>query len=155
VHIEEALEFVRTNHRCVIATARKDGSTQMSPVVAAVDDDGSVVVSSRETAMKTSHVRRTGRSALCVFTEGFFGRWVQVEGPTEVVSLPEAMEGLISYYRQISGEHPNWDEYRAAMRSEQRVLLRMTVERAGPDRSGWTTERDTHCERFTRYFSFV
>ena len=71
-----------------------------------------------------------------MFTDNFYGNSVQVEGPVEVVSLPDAMEGLVAYYRQISGEHPDWDEYRSAMAQEQRVLLRITVERAGPDRAG-------------------
>lgn len=136
VRAEEALDFLRAHPRCVIATTRADNSTQMSPVVAAVDDDGTVMISTRETAMKTAHVRRTGTCALCVLDDAFFGKWVQVEGPTTVTSLPDAMEGLVSYYRRISGEHPDWDEYRSAMAAERRVLLRMTVERAGPDRSG-------------------
>ena len=84
----------------------------------------------------TKNLRRRPRGTLLVFTDAFYGAWVQVEGPVEVVSLPEAMEPLVSYYRAVAGEHPNWDEYRAAMRDERRVLLRMRVERAGPDRSG-------------------
>jgi PPOX class probable F420-dependent enzyme len=120
----------------VLATTRADGGPQLSPVAAGVDDDGKVVVSTRETAVKTANLRGRPRAALVVFTDSFFGEWVQVEGPVEIVSLPDAMEGLVAYYRQIGGEHPDWDEYRAAMQAERRVLLRMTVERAGPNRSG-------------------
>jgi PPOX class probable F420-dependent enzyme len=132
----EALTFVRANHHAVLATTRIDGKVQMSPVVAAVDDDGRVIVSTRETALKTAHIRRTGRGALLILPDGFFGDWVQVEGPVEIAVLPEAMAGLETYYRQVSGEHPDWNEYRDAMRRERRVLLQMTVERAGPNRSG-------------------
>jgi PPOX class probable F420-dependent enzyme len=134
--IDEATRFIAANHHAVLATTRSDGKIQLSPVTAGVDDGGHVVVSSRETAMKTLNVRRTPYASLCVFTEQFFGDWVQVEGDVEVVPLPEAMEGLVGYYRRISGEHPNWDEYRAAMRRDRRVLLQITVRRAGPNRSG-------------------
>ena len=130
-----ALDFIAHNHRAVLATSRADGNPQLSLVAAAVDDD-TVVVSTRETAIKTKNLRRRPRASLIVFTDNFYGNSVQVEGPVEVVSLPEAMEGLVAYYRQISGEHPDWDEYRAAMEHERRVLLRITVERAGPDRAG-------------------
>ena len=73
---------------------------------------------------------------LCVVNDGFFGEWIQVEGRAEIVSLPEAMDGLIEYYRRISGEHPDWDDYRAAMERDRRVLVRVTIERAGPDVAG-------------------
>jgi len=133
---EEALEFVRHHHRAVMATTRADGQPQLSPVAAGVDATGSVVVSTREAAAKTKNLRRRPRASLAVLSDGFFGEWVQVEGPVEIISLPEAMEGLVDYYRELSGEHPDWDEYRAAMESERRVLLRLTVERAGPTVSG-------------------
>ena len=108
----------------------------MSPVATTPDSDGHLVVSSRETARKTLNLRRRPNGWLCIFEDRFFGRWMQAEGPVEIVSLPEAMEGLVDYYRNISGEHPDWDEYRDAMRSERRVLLRMTPERVGPTQSG-------------------
>jgi PPOX class probable F420-dependent enzyme len=108
----------------------------MSPIACNVDADGRIVVSTRETAMKTQHLRRDPNVALCVLSEGFFGDWIQVEGTAEVVSLPDAMEPLVDYYRTTSGEHPDWDDYRAAMVRDQRVIVRITPERAGPDRSG-------------------
>jgi PPOX class probable F420-dependent enzyme len=119
-----------------MATSRADGTTQMAPVTVGVDDEGRVLVSSRDTAYKVRHVRSLPYAAICAFTDQFFGDWVQVEGPVEVVSLPDAMEPLVEYYRNIRGEHPDWDDYRAAMQRDRRVLLRMTVERAGPDVSG-------------------
>ncbi len=111
--VREAIEFVRSNHRSVLATERADGAVQMSPVVAAVDDDERIVVSTRETARKTAHVRRTGRAALLVLEDSFFGPWVQIEGPVEIVGLPQAMPGRENYYRQIRGEHPDWDDYQS------------------------------------------
>jgi PPOX class probable F420-dependent enzyme len=131
-----ALDFIREHHHAVMLTHRRDGSAQMSPIACNVDADGLIVVSTRETAMKTTHLRRDPSVALCVLSDGFFGDWIQVEGTAEVVSLPEAMEPLVEYYRTTSGEHPDWDDYRAAMVRDQRVIVRITPERAGPDRAG-------------------
>ncbi len=133
---DEARDVVREQHRAVLATLRGDGTPQMSPVLVAVDDEGRVLVSTRETALKVRNLRRDPRSWLCVLPDGFFGRWVQIEGRTEIVSLPAAMNGLVDYYRRVSGEHDDWDDYRAAMEREQRVLLRIELTRAGPDRAG-------------------
>lgn len=134
--IAAALQFLRQHHRAVLVTTRSDGRPQASPVMVGVDGGGRAVVSTRETAMKTAHVRARPYAALCVMSEEFFGRWVQVEGPADIVSLPEAMDGLVELYRDAAGEHEDWDDYRAAMERERRVLLRVTVERAGPDRAG-------------------
>jgi PPOX class probable F420-dependent enzyme len=134
--LDEAREVVREQHRAVLATMRADGSPQMSPVLVALDDEGRVLVSTRETALKVRNLRRDPRSWLCVLPDGFFGRWVQLEGHTEIVSLPAAMDGLVDYYRRVSGEHENWDDYCEAMRRERRVLLRVELVRAGPDRAG-------------------
>jgi PPOX class probable F420-dependent enzyme len=135
---EEAVEVIRHQHHAVMATTRSsDGGVQLSPVAVVVDDDGTLVVSSREPAMKVRNLRRTPYSAVCVFPDTFFGgQWVQVEGPTRIEPMPDALEGLVKYYRNLVGEHPDWDEYRAAMVTEQRVLLRITVERAGPTTLG-------------------
>jgi PPOX class probable F420-dependent enzyme len=136
VDLDTAREFIRQHHRAIIATARRDGTPQMTPVAAGVLDDGTVVVSSRETAMKTKNLRRDPRAWLCVVSDGWYGDFVQVEARVSVVSLPEAMDGLVDYYRQVAGEHPHWDEYRQAMIDEQRVLIRLELTRAGPDRAG-------------------
>lgn len=133
---DEAREFIAAHHRAVLATTRADGRPQLSPVTCTVDDDGRVLISTRETAVKTKNLRRNPYASLCVFTDGFFGAWVQVEGTAEIVSLPDAMELLVDYYRRISGEHPDWADYRAAMVRDRRVMVRVTIERAGPDVSG-------------------
>ncbi len=134
--VDRAREFLRDNHRVVLATRRADGSPQLSPVVAAIDGEGRVAISSRETALKTKNLRRDPRASVCALNDGFFGAWLQVDGTVDVVPLPDAMDGLVAVYRAISGEHPDWDEFRAAMTEQRRVLLRMTIERVGPDRSG-------------------
>jgi PPOX class probable F420-dependent enzyme len=134
--VDRARAFIRENHRAVMATRRADGDPQLSPIMCAVDADGRVTISTREAAMKVKNLRRDPRVSLCVLNDGFFGDWVQVDGTAEVVSLPEAMELLVDYYRSVGGEHPDWDEYRAAMESDRRVLVRIDIDRAGPDRSG-------------------
>ncbi|HWA65212.1 MAG TPA: PPOX class F420-dependent oxidoreductase [Mycobacteriales bacterium] len=134
--VDEALAFIRSNHHAVLATLRGDGAPQLTPVTAGVDDSGNVLVSSREPAAKVRNLRRDPRAWLTVFTDRFFGDFVQVEGDVTIVSLPEAMEGLVDYYRSISGEHPDWDDYRAAMERDQRVLIHIRVTRAGPSYSG-------------------
>jgi PPOX class probable F420-dependent enzyme len=128
--------FIRSHHRGVLATTRRDGGTQLSPVLIGVDDDGSLVISTRETAMKTANVRRYAHASVCAFEDEFFGRWVQAEGSAAVESLPGVMEALVRYYRLVAGEHPDWDDYRAAMQRDKRVLLRIQIDRVGPLREG-------------------
>jgi PPOX class probable F420-dependent enzyme len=134
--LDRARTYLRDHHRAVLATMRSNGAPQMSPVTVGVDADGRAVISTRETAYKVRNLRRDPRAWLCVFRDTFYGEWIQVGGEAEIVSLPAAMDGLISYYRDIAGEHPDWDDYRAAMERERRVLLRIAITRAGPDRAG-------------------
>jgi PPOX class probable F420-dependent enzyme len=130
------VSFLRDNHNAVLATLKRDGTPQLSPVTADLDDDGVVVISSRETAMKVRNVLRRPKAWLCAFPNRFYGEWIQVDGPVEVVHLPDAMDGLVEYYRRVSGEHPDWDDYRAAMVRDQRCLIRLTPERVGPTVAG-------------------
>jgi PPOX class probable F420-dependent enzyme len=136
VDIGRAASFIAGNPRAVLATTRSDGRPQLSPVVAAVDADGRVLISTRETAVKAKNLARDPRASLCVINNGFFGEWIQAEGAAELIHLPEALPLLEDYYRRISGEHPDWEEYRAAMRRDKRLIVRITIDRAGPDVSG-------------------
>ena len=131
-----ARALIDRDHRTVLATQRADGAPQLSPVTAVTDDVGRVVISTRETAVKVHNLRRHPRAWLCVLNERFFGDWAQVEGAAEIIPLPEAMEGLVDYYRRAAGEHPDWDEYRQAMSDQRRVLVRIEIDRVGPTRSG-------------------
>jgi PPOX class probable F420-dependent enzyme len=133
---DEARAFVASNHRAVLITRRSSGGLQTSPVLVGVDDEGKLVISTREGAYKTRNLRRDPTAVLCVLSDGFFGRWMQIEGAAEIVSLPEVMVGLVDYYRRISGEHPDWDDYRQAMRHEHRVLVRVSIETVGPAHAG-------------------
>ncbi|HZP52248.1 PPOX class F420-dependent oxidoreductase [Actinocrinis sp.] len=131
--IARAREFVAANPRGVLTTYRRDGQAQMSPVTPSVDAEGRIIVSVTEDRAKTKNARRDPRVALCVFSEGFYGPWVQVEGQAEFADGPDRIEALVDYYRTVSGEHPDWGEYRAAMVRDRRVLLRFDVLRAsGP-----------------------
>jgi PPOX class probable F420-dependent enzyme len=132
----EALDFLRANHRSVLVVSRTGGQVAPSPVVHGVDDQDRVVISSRETAYKVRNLRRDPQATLCAFTDRFFGPWVTVSGPAEIIPLPEAMDQLVALYRQVAGEHPDWDEYREAMQREQRVIIAIRPESAGPDVRG-------------------
>ncbi len=134
MEIQEALGYLRDHHRSVLITRRKDGEPNPSPVVHGVDASGRVVVSSREPAYKVRNLRADPRAVLCAFQDEFFGPWVRVSGRAEIVSLPDAMDGLVELYRQVAGEHPDWDDYRAAMERERRVIIAIVPESAGPDR---------------------
>lgn len=128
--IEEARRFIAENHRGVLATFRRDGRIQQSPVTAGVDDEGRVIISVTEDRAKARNARRDPRISLCVFNDGFYGTWVQVEGTAGFADGPDRLDALVDYYRRLSGEHPDWDEYRATMLKDRRVLLRFEIERA-------------------------
>jgi PPOX class probable F420-dependent enzyme len=134
--IAVAQQFLREHENAVLATWRRDGRLQMSPVTVGIDGAGRAIISGRETAYKVRNLHRDPRATLCVVVEAFTGPWVQIEGTAEVVTLPEAMEPLVDYYRRLAGEHPDWDDYRRAMTADRRVLIRIAIERAGPDRQG-------------------
>lgn len=136
IDVSAALTFLRDNHRAVLATTRADGHPQLSPIVANVNADGLIAISSRETAVKVKNLRRDPYASLCVISEGFYGEWMQIEGTASILSLPDAMEPLVDYYRTLSGEHPDWADYRAAMERDVRVLILIRAERAGPNVSG-------------------
>ena len=134
--LKQAIQLARRNHHALLATRRADGRPQMSPVVSAVDDEGRLLISTREPAAKVRNLRRDPHASVCIVSDNFFGEWAQLDGTTEIVPLPEAMELLELTYRQVSGEHPDWDEFREAMVVQRRVALRITVTAAGPTYSG-------------------
>jgi PPOX class probable F420-dependent enzyme len=136
VDIEPARDFIRKHRRGVLATRAPSGGVQQSPVLVNVDGEGRAIISSRETAYKVKNLRRDPWAQACILTERFYGEWIFFEGTAEVLSLPEAMDPLIDYYKRFPDENPDWDDYRERMRREKRALIRITIERAGPDRQG-------------------
>src|ERR1700682_2774829 len=136
MELSAARDFLRSHRQSILATARLDGGPQNAPGVHAGDDGGRLLISSRETAYKVRNARRAPAVSLVAVSDGFFGEWIQVDGTAEIVSLPDAMDLLVDYYRRLSGEHPDWDEYRQAMVTDRRCIIRVTIARAGPDRQG-------------------
>ena len=136
VHRGALLEFLRPRHRAVLLTRRSGGGVQLSPVTCGVDAEGRIVVSTYPQRAKVANVRRRPAVSLCVLSDDWDGAWVQVDGEGEVLDLPEALEPLVEYYRSIAGEHPDWDDYRAAMVRQGKSLLRITISRWGPVATG-------------------
>jgi PPOX class probable F420-dependent enzyme len=136
VEREELLAFVRERHDHVLLTYRADGSPQLSPVTAGVDDDGRIVVATYPERAKAVNVRRDPRASVLVLSDAFGDAWVQVDASAEVLDLPEALDAFVTYFRNISGEHPDWAEYRAAMVRQGKCLIRLTPQRWGPVATG-------------------
>jgi PPOX class probable F420-dependent enzyme len=128
----QLIEFIRPRHNGILVTTRHDGRPQLSPVTMGVDAEGRIVVSTYPERAKARNAARREQASMCVLSDDFGGDWVQVDGRIELVGQPAAVEGLVEYYRSISGEHPDWDEYRQAMVSQGKVLLRLAIERWGP-----------------------
>jgi PPOX class probable F420-dependent enzyme len=132
----ELLEFIRTRHRVVLTTTRRDGSPQASPVTAGVDAQGRIAVSTYPERAKVANLRRDPRASALVLSDEWNGPWVQVWGVAEVLDLPDALEPLVDYYRSVAGEHPDWDEYRSAMVAQGKSLIRISIEAWGPIATG-------------------
>ncbi|SFT05333.1 PPOX class F420-dependent oxidoreductase [Saccharopolyspora flava] len=130
------LEFLRPRHKGVLVTTRADGRPQMSPLTCGVDTEGRLVISTYPERAKTRNLRRNPQASVCVVSDEWNGPWVQVDGTAEVLDMPDALEGLVEYFRCISGEHPDWDEYREAMVRQDKSLIRITIERWGPIATG-------------------
>jgi PPOX class probable F420-dependent enzyme len=128
----DMLEFVRPRHRMLLATSRTDGRPQISPVSGGIDADGRIVISSYPARAKTRNAERDARASVLVLSDDWDGAWLQVDGDAEVLHMPEASDGLVDYFRCIAGEHPDWDEYRAAMAIQDKSLIRITPTRWSP-----------------------
>jgi len=133
---EQLLEFIRPRHRSVLITHKSSGGLQISPVTSGVDQDGRIVVSTYPQRAKAANVRRDPHVSVCVLSDEFNGAYVQIDGTAEVLDMPDALEPLVEYFRCISGEHPDWDEYRDAMRKQGKSLIRITIDEWGPIATG-------------------
>jgi PPOX class probable F420-dependent enzyme len=130
------LDFIRCRHKMILLTPRSDGGCQGSPVTAGVDPEGRIVISTYPERAKAANVARSGKAAVVVLSDDFGGAWVQVDGDAELLTLPDALEPLVEYFRCISGEHPDWDEYRRAMTEQGKALIRITPTRWSPVATG-------------------
>jgi PPOX class probable F420-dependent enzyme len=134
---DELLEFVRTRHQAIVMTTREDGRPQASPVTCGVDGEGRIVIATYPGRAKTRNARRDPEHVSVLFlSDDFGGPWVQVDGTAEVLDVPEAVDALVDYYRAISGEHPDWPEYREAMLKQGKSLLRITPQSWSPVATG-------------------
>ncbi|MER6507468.1 PPOX class F420-dependent oxidoreductase [Nonomuraea sp. NPDC001636] len=136
VDLPELLDFLRPRHHGLLATTRADGRPQLSPVSCGVDDEGRIVVSTYPGRAKAANARRDERVSMCVLSDDWDGPYVQMDGRGEVLDMPEALDALVDYYRCIAGEHPDWEEYRQAMRRQNKSLIRITIDRWGPIATG-------------------
>ena len=133
---EQLIEFVTPRHRAILITTRADGRPQSSPLACGVDSAGRIVISTYPERAKVANLRRDRRVSVCVLSDEWNGPWVQLDGTAEVLDLPEALEPLVEYFRRISGEHPDWDEYRQAMLRQGKSLIRVTIDAWGPVATG-------------------
>lgn len=133
---EALLEFLRPRHKGILVTTRANGRPQMSPLTCGVDPQGRIVISTYPERAKTRNLKRNPQASICVVSDEWNGPWVQVDGNAEVLDMPEALDGLVEYFRCISGEHPDWDEYRQAMVKQDKSLIRINIESWGPIATG-------------------
>lgn len=133
---EGLTEFVRGKHQWVLATTRSDGRPQMSPVTGGMLADGRLAISTYPERAKARNLRRTPVASVVVMGERFGDAWIQIDGTAEVIDMPEAADGFVSYYRSISGEHPDWDEYRQAMSDQGKCLIAIMPTRWSPVSKG-------------------
>jgi PPOX class probable F420-dependent enzyme len=129
-------DFLRPRHHMILLTWRRDGGVQGSPVTAGVDDEGRIVVATYPERAKAVNVARRPQASVIVLSEEWGGPWVQVDGDAELITLPDAVEPLVDYFRAISGEHSDWAEYRRAMVDQGKALIRITPTRWGPVATG-------------------
>ena len=132
----EMEDFVRPRHRGVLLTTRRDGRPQSSLVTMGLDTSGRVVVSSYPERAKSINAKRNPAASMVVMSDEFGGEWMQLDGTAEVLDMPEALDGLVEYFRVISGEHPDWNEYRQAMAHQGKCLIRLTITQWGPISKG-------------------
>ena len=132
----ELLDFIRPRHHAILMTTRRDGRPQASPNTCGLDTEGRIVISTYPDRAKAYNIRRNPQVSVCVLSQDWSGAWVQIDGTAEVLDLPEALEPLVEYFRVISGEHPDWDEYRQAMRDQGKSLIRVTIDSWGPIATG-------------------
>ena len=132
----DLIEFVRPRHRMIVITQRADGSPQASPVTGGVDDSGRIVISTYPERAKAKNARKRPDVSVVVLSDDFNDPWVQVDGTCEVLDVPDALDAFVEYFRNISGEHPDWAEYRQAMLDQGKCLMRITPTRWGPVATG-------------------
>lgn len=133
---DELDEFLADKRKYVLVTSRSDQRPQLSPVTGALGGDGRLLISSYPTRAKVKNLRRTPDCSVCVLSDDFDGPWVQLYGSAAVLDGEEGVEALVEYYRAAAGDHPDWEEYRQAMRDRQKVCVAVDITGWGPIATG-------------------
>lgn len=133
MELADAVSFATSNRRSVLITLRRDGRPQSSNVMHVVRG-GTIEISVTDDRAKTRNARRDPRVSLHISAPDFWS-YVVVDGTAETMPVArrtddETVAALVRYYREAAGEHPDWDEFRRVMVAEQRLLLRITPQRA-------------------------
>jgi PPOX class probable F420-dependent enzyme len=129
IDLERARQFLKVRHDGILATIMRDGRPQLSNILYLLDEDGRIKISVTQTRAKTHNLRRDPRASLHVQGRDRY-EYLVIEGSAALVEGAGLKEALRHYYRKVRGEHPDWAEYDAAMVTEQRLLLSVSVERA-------------------------
>jgi PPOX class probable F420-dependent enzyme len=134
MELDDALNYVRARRQGVLASLKSDGRPQLSNIVYAVDDNGTIRISATASRAKTRNFQRDPRGSLHA-TDDDFGTYCVIEGDVEITPVatePDdaTSDALVAYYRSLAGEHPDWDEYRRVMVDEGRLLLLLWPSRA-------------------------
>jgi PPOX class probable F420-dependent enzyme len=133
MEIAEAQEFLKHNHHGVLVARKRDGSLQMTLVSPVMGGDGKVTITARENTYKVKNIRRNPEVSLLVYGDKFNGsNYIQVDGKAEVIPLPQAMDIVLDWHRQIRGEPANWDDIRKKTLAESRIAIRLSIEKVGP-----------------------
>lgn len=137
MEIAEAKKFLRDNHHGVLVARKRDGSLQMTLVSPVIDAEGKVIITARDTTYKVKNIKRDPRVSLLVYGDQFHGsNYIQIDGKAEVLPLPQAMDIVLDWHRQIRGEPKSWDEIREKTLSEGRIAIKVTIEKVGPKNRG-------------------
>ena len=133
MEISDAQTFLRDNHHGVLVARKKDGSLQMTLVSPVIDSDGKVIITARDSTYKIKNIKRDPRISLLVYGDKFNGsNYIQIDRKAEVIDHPRAMDIVLDWHRQIRGMPDNWDDIRKKTLSERRIVIRVTIEKVGP-----------------------
>jgi PPOX class probable F420-dependent enzyme len=128
--------FITGKRQWILSTTRGDGRPQLSMVTGGLSADGHLLVSTYPSRVKAKNARRDPLVSVLVMGDQFNAEWVQIDGTASVGDVPDAVEDFVEYFRCISGEHPDWDDYRKAMIDQGKSIIKITPTRWGPVSKG-------------------
>ena len=126
------VEHLAGRNHWVLSTTRADGRPQMSLVTGGMTAAGQLAISTYPIRAKAGNARRNPLVSVAVMGEQFNDAWIQIDGIATVLDMPDAGDAFVEYYRCISGEHPDWDEYRQAMVDQGKCMIMIEPTRWSP-----------------------